>query len=69
MAFGPSASTVEEILESLFVAVAHGNIGFSKHDAATVDDADFVLLHDVGAVYPHKARGGELLLHGLHAHQ
>ena len=50
--------TFQKLLKSLFVAVANGDVGLAKDDAPTFDDSNFLLLHDVGSVHTHKARGG-----------
>lgn len=59
---------VQKLLKSLFVAVTHRNIGFAKDDTATVDDADFVFLHNIRAVYPHESGSRQHFFHRFHAH-
>lgn len=48
-------STVQEIEECLFIAIANGDVGvIATHDAVAVNLAYLALLHYVGAMNPDK---------------
>lgn len=59
---------VQKLLEGLFVAVADRNVVFAKNNASAVDDADFVFLNNIRAVYPHESGSRKHFFHRFHAH-
>lgn len=51
-------SFVEESLKNLFVAIADGDICLLEDNSSTVDNPNFVLPDDVGAVHSYEMAGG-----------
>ena len=60
---------VDEVLKSLLVTVADGDIDVTKDDAVALDLSDLALLDNERAVHPDKAGSRKHLLDGLHVHQ
>ena len=67
--FRPDATSLDGLLEALFVVVGDGDILLAEDNATSLDHLDLLGLHDKGAMHTDKTIRWQHILQVLHAHQ